>query len=179
MSQEQSTQFESIQATLERGKGGAGPRPLSLDEPAALGYSVWAGVDQPEQQKVSLEQAHATKWEYLDRGELAVILDADGYLVPESDQELIEREHLCHILDVLREQDRIYHLDDDPADQIVIQTGEQVFTEADADYLREEVQRIRNVIGNEMLWEAAWPYLGTDDEGDKLEVSSKPGPRLG
>ncbi|EKY4113660.1 TPA: hypothetical protein ACGW3M_001000 [Pseudomonas aeruginosa] len=179
MSTEQSIQREEIQIIIQRGSGGALSRPLDLLEPAAMGYAVWAGVDQPELQGVSLEQAHAMKWELLASGRLAAILDADGYLVQETDPGLIEREHLCHILDVLREYDLIYHLDDDPADMIVVGSGAPVFTDSEADYLWEEIQRIRNVIGNDALWEAASPFLGLNDDEPEQKETTRPGPRLG
>lgn len=170
---------EEVQIIIQRGNSGAVSRPIELPVPAELGFSVWAGGEEPELHNVNLEQAHATKWELLARGQLAAVLDADGYLVRETDPVLIEREHLCHILDVLREHDLIYHLDDDPDDVIFVATGQKVFSDAETDYLWEEVQRIRNVIGNDALWEAASPFLGLNDDEPEPEEATKPGPRIG
>ncbi|MCF6783748.1 hypothetical protein [Stutzerimonas stutzeri] len=85
-------------------------------------------------------------------------------------------ERLSRILEVLIAQGREYHLDDDPG-------SIGIFSEAEAEFLAEELANIRQVLGSERLWDVAAPYYGLsndEDEADQKQTQAVGrGPRMG
>lgn len=118
----------------------------------------------------------------MNAGHLAEVVDADGHAIPESDPVLAAKDRLCQIIAELETQGRSFHLDDDPA-EIVTPGGtsddDRIFNDAEAEFLRRELQVVRDVLGNDGVWDTAAPFLGIGDEDAMLTEKKRTGLRLG
>lgn len=129
----------------------------------------------------SYEDAHEAKWNLMSKGVLAEVVDADGHVIPENDPILAAKDRLCQIIAELDNQGRAFHLDDDPA-EIVTPGGtsddDRIFNDAEADFLRRELQAIQDVLGNDGVWDTAAPFLGIGDHDEEAKMTGKTGPAL-
>jgi hypothetical protein len=151
-----------------------------VGEDHAVRFFSTTSPDNIEVSNASYEDAHEAKWSLMSKGILAQVVDADGHAIPESDPVLAANDRLCQIIADLDSQGRTFHLDDDPA-EIVTPGGTsdegRIFNDAEAAFLRKELSTIREVLGNDQLWDTASPFLGIAVEEEPLQKQSS-GPRL-
>lgn len=144
-------------------------------------YHVVTGEGEVCLPRSDFATAHEDKWGLLSSGHIATISDMDGVLVLETDPLLIQKEAFCELMADLRAKDKVFHLDDSPSEIINIASGEPTFSPEEADRLANQVADFREALGNDLLWETAWPFINDEPTSANESATTKTssGPRLG
>lgn len=83
-----------------------------------------------------------------------------------AEKRLSVKDRFMALLEKLSTEDRLFHLDDSPESIINIASGQRIFTDKEADEIGDLVDEARSLLGNDLIWELAWPLLNPPEAGD-------------
>ncbi len=86
-------------------------------------------------------------------------------LKPAETEQTIAKERFLALLKKLSTEGRLFHLDDSPESIISLQTNERIFTDKEADEIGSQIDEARNILGQDLMWDLAWPILNPPENG--------------
>ena len=90
-----------------------------------------------------------------------------------AEKRLAVKDRFLALLERLSTEGRLFHLDDSPESVIDLVSGQRIFTEKEADEIGDLVDEARSLLGEDLMWDLAWPLLNPPEADSEPEA----GPR--
>jgi hypothetical protein len=85
-------------------------------------------------------------------------------LKPQETELTLAKARFLELMSTLSAQGKLFHLDDSPENIVNNETGERIFTDAEADKIGEQIDEAREILGQDLMWDLAWPILNPPDQ---------------